>query len=108
MFGDIGKMMKVARDVKEKMPAMKAELDDRQFTADAGGGVVSATVNGKMQVTDVKIAPQLLADGDAEMLADLITVAIGSAQKQAAEAVAEMMQQLTGGMNLPGLEGLLG
>ncbi len=107
MFGDIGKMMKMAGQMKVKLPEMKAKLAATQFTADAGGGVVSATVNGKMQLVDVKIAPEVLADVDADMLADLIKVAVSAAQAQAAAAAAEAMSELTGGMKLPGMDELM-
>ncbi len=108
MFGNLGKMMKVARDMKEKMPAMQEQLNAREFTADAGGGVVSATVNGKMQLVGVKIARELTTGGDPAILEDLITAAVSAAQAAAGEAAVEMMNELTGGMQLPGLDGLLG
>ncbi len=101
MFGNIGKMMKLASELKTKLPEMQAALAMREYTAVAGGGAVSATVNGKMQLVDVKIAPEVLADGDAEMLADLIKASVSSAQQKAAEAAAEAMKELTGGMDLP-------
>lgn len=107
MFGDIGKMLKIAGQMKAKLPEMKAKLSALEFTADAGGGVVSAVVNGKMQLIDIKIAPEVLADGDAELLGDLIKAAVSSAQEKAAAAAAEAMSELTGGMNLPGMEDLM-
>ena len=107
MFGDIGKMMKMAGQMKVKLPEMKAKLAATQFTADAGGGVVFATVNGKMQLVDIKIAPEVLGDGDADMLADLIKAAVSTAQAQAAVAAAEAMSELTGGMKLPGMDELM-
>ncbi len=107
MFGDIGKMMKIARDVKTRMPAMREELDGKEFTVTVGGGVVTAVVNGKMQLVKVAIDPEVAAD-DVAMLEDLIVAAVSAAQSQAARAAAEMMQELTGGMDLPGLDGLLG
>jgi nucleoid-associated protein EbfC len=108
MFGDLGKIMKMARDMKLRMPAMRAELDSHQFTADAGGGVVSATVNGKMQLVGLKISDEAAKSGDAEMLEDLINAAVSSAQSQAAAAATAMMTELTGGMQLPGMDDLLG
>ena len=107
MFGDIGKMMKMAGQMKVKLPEMKAKLAASEFTADAGGGVVLATVNGKMQLVDIKIAPEVLGDGDTEMLADLIKAAVSAAQAQAAAAAAEAMSELTGGMKLPGMDELM-
>ena len=108
MFGDLGKIMKMAKDMKERMPAMQAELANKEFKAEAGGGAVSATVNGKGQLVAVKISREVVAGGDVEMLEDLVKAAVSSAQDQAARAAAEMMHEMTGGMNLPGLDGLLG
>ncbi|MGC9453478.1 MAG: YbaB/EbfC family nucleoid-associated protein [Phycisphaerae bacterium] len=110
MFGNIGKMMKMAGEMKTKLPEMQQKLAESEYTADAGGGAISATVNGKMQLTDVRIEQSVLDDEqvDAEMLADLIKAAVASAQRQAAEAAAEAMRELTGGMELPGgFDGLM-
>lgn len=110
MFGDLGKMMKAARQMSERAKAMQDELAAKTFTAEAGGGGVSATVNGKLGLMELKISPELLAesDGDAEMLSDLVQAAVVAAQRQAAEAAAGLVREMTGGMNIPGLEGLMG
>jgi hypothetical protein len=109
MFGDLGKMMKVAAEMKRRMPEMQARLEQSRFEAEAGGGVVRAVVNGKMRFVDLKIDRSLLADGqtDAAMLEDLIKAALSGAQKQAAAAAAAAMNELTGGMNIPGIDGFL-
>ncbi len=110
MFGDIGRLMKMAGEMKTKLPEMRQKLAESEYTAGAGGGAVSATVNGKMQLTDLRIEAELLADEnvDAEMLAELVMAAVSAAQQQAADAAAEAMQELTGGMELPGgLDGLM-
>ncbi len=111
MFGDLGKIMKIAGQMKEKMPEMQEKLAASRFTAEAGGGSVSATVNGKLALVDVKISPEALADGelagDVEMLGDLIKAAVSAAQQQAAAAAAEAMNELTGGMNIPGMGGMM-
>lgn len=107
MFGDIGKIMKLASEMKTRMPQMQQELAEKEFAAEAGGGVVTATVNGRMQLTALKIDREIAGD-DLEMLEDLVVAAVAAAQTKAAEAAAEMMQEMTGGMNLPpGMEGLL-
>jgi len=105
MFGDLGKIMKIAGQVKRKMPEMQAKLAAAQYTAASGGDAVVATVNGKMAVMDITIAPAVLSDDqmDAEMLGDLVKSAVAAAQAQASEAAAEAMKQLTGGMEIPGL-----
>lgn len=104
MFGDIGRLMKMAGEMKTKLPEMRQKLAESEYTAGAGGGAVSATVNGKMQLTDLSIDADLLGDEqmDAEMLADLVKAAVAAAQQQAGEAAAEAMRELTGGMELPG------
>ena len=105
MFGNLGKIMKVAGEMK----AMQAELAKSQHTAEAGGGAVAATVNGKMALVDVKIDPKVLSDGepDAEMLADMVKAAVTAAQEKASAAAAEAVKELTGGMNIPGLEDMM-
>jgi len=109
MFGDLGKIMKLAGEMKRKMPEMRERLAASEYTAQAGGGMVQAVVNGKMQLTDLNLSEQLLADGDLslEMLEDLVKAAVSSAQAQAAQAAEEAMKELTGGVDLPGLEDLM-
>lgn len=107
MFGDIGKMLKVVGEIKTKLPEMKAKLAAAEFSAEAGGGVVRATVNGQMVLLDIKIDKELLGDGDVEMLEDLVKAGIATAQEKAAVAADQAMKELTGGMDIPGLEGLL-
>ncbi|HOF19345.1 MAG TPA: YbaB/EbfC family nucleoid-associated protein [Phycisphaerae bacterium] len=110
MFGNLGKMMKIAGEMKTKLPEMQAKLAASEFSAEAGGGAVRATVNGKLMVTDVTIAPAVLSDGamDAEMLGDLVKAAVASAQAQAAQAAKAAMDELTGGLDLGAMGGMLG
>lgn len=105
MFGDLGKIMKIAGEMKRKMPEMKERLASTDYSAEVGGGMVKATVNGRLQLTDLKLSEQLLADGDLslEMLEDLVKAAVSAAQAQAAQAAEEAMKELTGGMDIPGL-----
>ena len=107
MFGDLGKMMKMAGEMKRRLPEMQAKLAATEFSAEAGGGAVEATVNGKLLLTNVKINPTVLAEGH-EMVEDLVKAAVSAAQTKAANAAAEAMKEITGGMNLQGLDGLLG
>ncbi len=107
MFGDIGKMLALAGRIKRELPALRAKLAGAEYSAEAGGGGVAATVNGKMELVAVKMSPDVVAEGDVEMLADLIKSAVAAAQAKAAEASAEALRELTGGMELPGMEGLM-
>jgi nucleoid-associated protein EbfC len=108
MFGDIGKMFKLVSEVKSKLPEMKARLEAAEFTAQAGDGAVQATVKGNMRVSAIEIRNDLLNEGGALILQEHIKSAINAAQEQAAQASAQAMLELTGGAQLPGLEGLLG
>lgn len=108
MFGDFGKMMKVAMQVKQRLPEVQAKLESSTFEAAAGGGAVTAAVNGKMKLVDLKINPELL-DGtlDVAMLEDLVKAAVSAAQTKAADAAREAMAELTGGMSLPGMDAMM-
>ena len=110
MFGDFGKIMKLAGQMKKKLPEMKQRLAAAEYTAEVGGGAVVATVNGKMQLTRIIIDPDRMTSAgrlDREMLEDMVQASVASAQAQAAAAAKEAMEELTGGMDLPGLDGLM-
>ena len=102
-FGD---MMKQIQKMQSKMLELQEELDAQEVEGTAGGGMVKAIVSGKGDIKEVKIDPQVLEDGDVEMLEDLIVAAITQAQENASEVQKETMSELTGGLNLPGLGGL--
>ena len=103
MFGNLGRMMKLASELKTKLPELQARLAASEYTDEADGGVVKATVNGKLKLVGLDIAPEVLAEADAGVLEDLIKVAVSAAQDQAIQAAREAMQELTGGMDVPGL-----
>ncbi len=107
MFGDLGKMMKAAGEMKRRLPEVQAKIAASRHSADAGGGAVTATVSGKMELVDLRIAPKVIAEGDAAMIEDLVKAAVAAAQAKAAAAAAEAMKELTGGMSLPGMDGLM-
>ena len=111
MLGNFGKMMKVATEMQAKLPEVQQRLAGAEHCAEAGGGAVVATVNGRMQLVKLTIEEGVLADEamDAEMLADLVKAAVSAAQEQAAAAAEEAVKKLTGGIDIPGgLRGLLG
>ncbi|MFQ5502339.1 MAG: YbaB/EbfC family nucleoid-associated protein [Phycisphaerae bacterium] len=107
-LGDVAGMMKQAKEMQSRVKQMQEELTRMRFEADSGAGAVRAVVTGKLELVDIKIDPQTLSGGDVEMLEDLVKSAVGAAQKKAAEGVKAEMQKITGGLNLPGLDGLLG
>jgi len=95
-------MMKQAQKLQAKMVEMQAELGNRTVSAQAGGGMVEATVNGRQELLSLRIDKEVVGD-DVEMLQDLILAAINEALNRSREMMAAEMSKLTGGMQIPGL-----
>ena len=111
MFGQLGNiagLMKQAKEMQSKMKEMQEAVANARFEAESGAGAVKATVTGKMELVSLTISPETYKSGDVEMLEDLIKSAVCAAQRKAADGVRAEMQKMTGGLNLPGLDGLLG
>lgn len=94
-------LMQKARDMQEKMKAMQEELAHKQVTADAGGGMVSAVVNGRLEVVKIHIDKSKVDVNDTEMLEDLTVAAIAAAQRKAAEMAQAEMSRIAGELGLP-------
>lgn len=99
-------LLKTARDLQGNMQRMNEQLAAKRFEGDSGGGMVRVVVDGKSTILNVKIEPQ--AAQDVELLEDLVKSAVTAALIKAQEAMKEEMAALTGGLNIPGLQGLLG
>ena len=87
--------------MQEDMQKAQQEVEEKTFSASVGGGVVSAEVNGKKEVTNITIKPEAVDPEDVEMLQDLIVAAVNEAMRTASSDAAASMGQLTGGLNLP-------
>lgn len=96
-------MMKQAQKMQQEMLRMQEEMENKTYTATAGGGVVSASVNGKHEVVDLKIDPDAVDPDDVEMLQDMVMAAVNEAMRTADAEAANNMSRLTGGLNLGGL-----
>ena len=96
-------MMKQAQKLQQEMIRMQQEQEAKTFTAKAGGGMVSATVNGKHELLNLEINPEAVDPDDVEMLQDMILAAVNEAMRTADAEAANNMSRLTGGMNLGGL-----
>ncbi len=94
-------LMRKAREMQENMQKMQEELARKTVSADAGGGMVSAVVNGRLEVVKVRIDKSKIDMNDTEMLEDVITAAIAAAQSKAADMMRLEMQKLTAGAGLP-------
>ena len=80
---------------------MQQELQEKEYTAAAGGGVVTAVVNGKHELKNLEIDPEAVDPDDVEMLQDLIVAAVNEAMRSADNDSSSSMQKLTGGLGLP-------
>ena len=96
-------MMKQAQKLQQEMLRMQEEQESKTYSAKAGGGMVTATVNGKHEVLDLKINPEAVDPDDVEMLQDMIIAAVNEAMRAADTDSAQNMSRLTGGLNLGGL-----
>ena len=105
-LGNLGDLMNKARQMQDQMKQMQEELAKKQVTADAGGGMVQATVNGRMELVKLHIDKGKVDVNDTELLEDLIVAAVHGAQSRAAEMMKAEMQKMTGDLGLP--PGLLG
>ena len=96
-------MLKQAQKMQQEMLRMQEEQENKTFSATAGGGMVSATVNGKHEVLNLTIKPEAVDPDDVEMLQDTIIAAVNEAMRTADSEAANNMSKLTGGLNLGGL-----
>lgn len=96
-------MMKQAQKMQQELLKMQQEMETKEFSATAGGGMVTATVNGKHEVTALSINPEAVDPEDVEMLQDLVIAAVNEAMRTAEADSAASMSKLTGGLNLNGL-----
>jgi DNA-binding YbaB/EbfC family protein len=100
---NIQNLLKQAQKIQSQVTQMQAELGERRIEASAGGGMVTATVNGRQELIALRIDSQVVDPNDVEMLEDLIVAAVSEALSRASEMAAEEMKKLTGGLVLPGL-----
>ncbi|MGI5978423.1 MAG: YbaB/EbfC family nucleoid-associated protein [Oscillospiraceae bacterium] len=96
-------MIKQAQKMQADMMKMQEELEHAEYSATAGGGVVTAVVTGKHELKSLTIEPDAVDPEDVEMLQDLIIAAVNEAFRKADSAASEGMSKLTGGLNLGGL-----
>ncbi|MDX2170827.1 MAG: YbaB/EbfC family nucleoid-associated protein [Deltaproteobacteria bacterium] len=99
----IGDLFKQAQDLQEQLQRVQAEAAERTTQASSGGGMVTATVNGRLELVGLRIEPSVLQGGDVEMVQDLIIAAVNQAVRGAQQQMADEMSKLTGGLKIPGL-----
>lgn len=97
---NLGNLMKEAQKMQQRMQEAQQQLTQLMVKGKSGGGMVEIDMNGRHDVTKVKINPALL-DEDAEMLEDLVAAAVNDAVRQVEKASKEKISQLTAGLNIP-------
>jgi nucleoid-associated protein EbfC len=100
-LGNPFELMKKAREMQDRMQQVQDELSKKQVTADAGGGMVSATVNGKLELIKIQIDKSRVNPNDSELLEDVIVAAVSAAQAKAAGIMQEEMQKMAADAGLP-------
>ena len=94
-------MIRQAQKMQQEMLKMQAEMETKEYTATAGGGVVSAAVNGKHELLRLTIDPEAVDPDDVEMLQDMVIAAVNEAIRAAMDDMSASMGKITSGMNLP-------
>ncbi|MDK2920019.1 MAG: nucleoid-associated protein EbfC [Candidatus Petromonas sp.] len=103
MPGNMNNMLKQVQKMQKQMEKVQAEIEEKEVEATAGGGAITVKVNGKRELLDIEIKPEVVDPDDVEMLQDLIVAAVNEAMRKAEEMASKEMGKITGGMNIPGL-----
>ncbi len=100
---NIQQLARQAQKMQEEMDAASKELEEKEYTAQAGGGVVKAVVKGSLEVQSIEISKDVVDPEDIETLSELVIAAVNEAIRQAREEKSETMDKISGGLNVPGL-----
>ena len=103
MVNSVGDMMKQAQQIQARLAKIQEEASKKTVEASSGGNMVTATVSGRLEIISLKIDDSVAAANDLEMLQDLVVAAVNEGIRRAQKMMASEMSQLTGGMNIPGL-----
>ena len=101
--GSMQQQIAPAQAMQRQLAMIQSELEEKEFTATAGGGAVSVTANGKKELTALNFDKDVVDPDDVEMLQDLVMAAVNEVMRQIDEASETEMSKVTGGLNIPGL-----
>ena len=101
MNNNLQQILQMGQQVQARMSQLQTELGSRTVSCSSGGGMVTATADGRGKLRALKIDPSVVQAGDVEMLEDLVLAAVSEVQNRAAELYEEEMRKLSGGMSLP-------
>ncbi|MBR6106494.1 MAG: YbaB/EbfC family nucleoid-associated protein [Oscillospiraceae bacterium] len=100
---DMNSMIHQARKMQDQITLLQEDIEQRTFSATAGGGAVSVTVTGKKTLQSIELKPEVVDPEDIEMLQDLIISAVNEAINNVEQTTESEMSKITGGVALPGL-----
>jgi DNA-binding YbaB/EbfC family protein len=100
-MADLSQLFQLGQQVQGRLTQMQTQLAEQTVTGSAGGGMVKVTADGRGRVRDITIDPGVLADGDSEMIEDLVLAAIADAQRRAEDLYRDELKKITGGLPLP-------
>lgn len=102
MPGNMNNLMKQAQKMQKQMEDTQAELEEKEYEVSAGGGVVTCKINGKKEITELKIDPEAVDPDDVEMLQDVVMAAVNEAIRTQADDEKQQLSKITGGMGMGG------
>lgn len=102
-MGNMQQMIRQAQKMQEAMAEKQAELEEKEYTTTAGGGVVEVKINGKKEITALNLKPEIVDPEDVEMLQDLVLAAVNEAIRTVEEINTNEMNKITGSLNMPGM-----
>ena len=100
---NMNSMMKQVQKMQEDMAALQEDLESREYDVSAGGGMVSVKINGKREILNIDIKPEIVDPDDVETLSDVIIAAVNEAIKKVDSTSESEMSKITGGINMPGM-----
>lgn len=100
---NMNQMIKQAQKMQEQMLKMQEEMESKTYEAAAGGGAVKVVLDGKRELKEVILSPEVVDPDDIEMLQDLIVAAVNEGMRKVDEESSSQLGSITGGLNIPGL-----
>ena len=101
--GNMQSMIRQAQKMQEEMEKAQAELDEKEYETQAGGGAIKVKINGKKEILSLEISPDIVDPDDIETLSDVIIAAVNEAIKTVETTNNETMNKITGSLNVPGM-----
>src|SRR5260370_22685190 len=100
-MADLSNLLQLGQQMQFRLSEIQSQLAQQTVTCSAGGGMVQATADGRGQIRAIKIDPQVVGQGDVEMLEDLVLAAVSQAQQRAAELYQAAVKKLASGLPFP-------